>query len=194
MYRTIKNSITMKNGKFLKSVLFAFLAIATLSCSDDDSNPPQSNTILCHCFSYSGFKYIGTSFRSCRFSCFAVDGTTQLTVFAPTNAAFDTFFAGLGSGVNVNNVDVDVLRQVLLNHVVSGSVQSSQLSTGYINTSATYNGEANKNLSMYVSTSPGVRLNGVSNVVTPNIIASNGVVHVVDAVIGLPTVVTFACS
>jgi uncharacterized surface protein with fasciclin (FAS1) repeats len=47
---------------------------------------------------------------------------------------------------------------------------------------------------MYVSTSPGVRLNGVSNVVTPNIIASNGVVHVVDAVIGLPTVVTFATA
>jgi uncharacterized surface protein with fasciclin (FAS1) repeats len=37
-------------------------------------------------------------------------------------------------------------------------------------------------------------LNGVSSVVTPNIIASNGVVHVVDAVIGLPTVVTFAAA
>lgn len=186
----------MKNGKFLKSVLFAFLAIATLSCSDDDSNPPQSNTIAAIASRTPDLSTLVQALDRAGLVA-AVDGTTQLTVFAPTNAAFDTFFAGLGSGVNVNNVDVDVLRQVLLNHVVSGSVQSSQLSTGYgLKTLATYNGGTDRNLNMYVNTTSGVRLNGVSSVdlERANIIASNGVIHVVDAVIGLPTVVTFAAA
>jgi uncharacterized surface protein with fasciclin (FAS1) repeats len=45
-----------------------------------------------------------------------------------------------------------------------------------------------------VSTAGAVRLNGVSSVTTPDVMASNGVIHVVDAVIGLPTVVTHAVA
>jgi uncharacterized surface protein with fasciclin (FAS1) repeats len=37
-------------------------------------------------------------------------------------------------------------------------------------------------------------LNGVATVTTADIIASNGVVHVVDKVIGLPTIVTHAAK
>jgi uncharacterized surface protein with fasciclin (FAS1) repeats len=50
------------------------------------------------------------------------------------------------------------------------------------------------NLSIYINTDSGVTLNGVSNVVAADIPASNGVAHVVDAVIGLPTIVTFATA
>jgi uncharacterized surface protein with fasciclin (FAS1) repeats len=120
-----------------------------------------------------------------------LDGTGQFTVFAPTNAAFTTYL----NGANVNDVPVPVLTQILLNHVVSGKVLSTQLSTGYIQTLATYNGVENgSNLEMYVSTANGVRLNGVSSVSSADILASNGVIHVVDAVIGLPTIVTFATA
>jgi uncharacterized surface protein with fasciclin (FAS1) repeats len=46
---------------------------------------------------------------------------------------------------------------------------------------------------MFVNTAGGkVMLNGVATVTTADIIASNGVVHVVDKVIGLPTIVTHA--
>ena len=47
---------------------------------------------------------------------------------------------------------------------------------------------------MFVNTSSGVRLNGVSSVTSADVVASNGVVHIVDAVIGLPTVVTHALA
>ncbi len=47
---------------------------------------------------------------------------------------------------------------------------------------------------MFVNTTSGVRLNGVSSVVTADIVATNGVIHIVDAVIGLPTVVTHAAA
>ena len=50
------------------------------------------------------------------------------------------------------------------------------------------------NLSLYFDTSSGVTFNGISSVVAADIVASNGIVHVVDEVIGLPTVVTFAVS
>lgn len=49
-------------------------------------------------------------------------------------------------------------------------------------------------MSMYVDLSSGVKLNGVAKVTTADVMASNGVIHVVDAVIGLPTIVTHATA
>ena len=49
-------------------------------------------------------------------------------------------------------------------------------------------------LSMYVDITSSVKLNGVANVTIADVIASNGVIHVVDAVIGLPTIVTHALA
>ncbi|MEM7185217.1 MAG: fasciclin domain-containing protein [Bacteroidota bacterium] len=117
------------------------------------------------------------------------DRTAAFTVFAPSNAAFDTF---LGGG-SVEDVPVDVLTQVVLNHALGGVALSTDLSTSYTTTLATYGGTDN-NLSLYINTSSGVTLNGISNVTTPDVLAANGVVHLVDAVIALPTVVTFAVA
>ncbi|MBT8271427.1 MAG: fasciclin domain-containing protein, partial [Bacteroidia bacterium] len=63
---------------------------------------------------------------------------------------------------------------------------------GYTNTNAT-NADGDI-LSLYYNTSSGVQFNGGATVTTPDVGASNGVVHVVDAVIGLPTVVTFVTA
>lgn len=114
------------------------------------------------------------------------------TVFAPTNAAFGTFLASAGFS-SVDQVPVEVLRNILLNHVLGGTVRSTDLETGYGTTSATY-GSTDNNLSIYVDVDGGVALNGVSNVISANVEASNGIVHIVDAVIGLPTITTFATA
>ncbi len=119
------------------------------------------------------------------------DTEQDFTVFAPTNDAFDTFL----DGATLDDVDNDVLAQVLSNHVVPGAVAlSAALSNSYVNTAATFNGDSTAPLSLYVNTDDGVTLNGISNVVIADIVASNGVVHVVDAVIGLPDVTTFATA
>lgn len=184
----------MKKLNLLKTAFVAIFAVVAFSCSDDDSNSQQRNTIAAIASRNPDLSILVQALDRAGLVA-AVDGTTQLTVFAPTNTAFNNFFASLGPNVNVNNVDLDTLRQVLLNHVVAGAVQSSQLQTGYIKTLATFGGTTSGNtLSMFVNTASGVRLNGVSSVTSPNIIASNGVIHVVDAVIGLPTVVTFAAA
>jgi uncharacterized surface protein with fasciclin (FAS1) repeats len=67
------------------------------------------------------------------------------------------------------------------------------LSTGYIETLAEESTTGN-NLNMYVNTMTGVLLNGESTVTTPDVTVDNGVIHAVNTVIALPTVVTFATA
>lgn len=119
------------------------------------------------------------------------DTDADFTVFAPTNDAFATFL----DGASLSDIDNDVLAQVLSNHVIPGAVAvSTSLSNSYVSTAAIFNGEEDAPISMYVNTDDGVTLNGVSNVAQADIVAVNGVVHVVDTVIGLPDITTFALA
>ena len=119
-------------------------------------------------------------------------GEDEYTVFAPDNAAFAAFLEANEFNA-LEDVPTDVLTQVLLNHVQTGSIMSTDLSTGYIESMSTA-GPDGENLSLYINTNDGVVLNGVSNVVTADVEVDNGVIHAVDAVIGLPNVVTFALA
>lgn len=108
----------------------------------------------------------------------------DFTVFAPTNDAFTNF----------SNPAGNALDAILSNHVIIGATAvSSGLTNSYVSTAATFGGTSN-NLSMYINTDNGVTLNGMSSVALPDIIATNGVIHVVDEVIDIPTVVTFATA
>lgn len=117
----------------------------------------------------------------------------EFTVFAPTNTTFDAFLAANGFA-NLQAVPQEALKEILLNHVLSAKVLSSQVTTGYVSTMAKGSASSSRNLSMFINTESGVRLNGVSSVIQADINAVNGVVHKVDNVIGLPTVVTHALA
>jgi uncharacterized surface protein with fasciclin (FAS1) repeats len=123
----------------------------------------------------------------------ALSAEGPFTVLAPTNNAFGQFLEDNGF-MGLDDIPLDVLTQTLLNHVVSASLQSTDLSTGYANTLATSAASPSNNMSLYIDTTSGVRFNGVSSVSAANINANNGVIHLVDAVIGLPTVVDFALA
>ncbi len=119
------------------------------------------------------------------------------TVFAPTNAAFEAFLED-NNFASLDAVPVPVLTQVLLNHVVSGTNLSTDLTTGYVSSLSTA-GPAEANLSMFINTMGGemenqVVINGSSTVTAADNKAINGVVHIVDAVIGLPNVVDHAIA
>jgi uncharacterized surface protein with fasciclin (FAS1) repeats len=114
------------------------------------------------------------------------------TVLAPTNNAFAQFLDDNGFA-ELGDVPTDVLTQTLLNHVIGSSLQSTDLSTGYTSTLAT-SAASGTNMSLYIDTTSGVRFNGISSVNAANINANNGVIHLVDAVIGLPSVVDFALA
>ena len=114
------------------------------------------------------------------------------TVFAPTDDAFDTFLDE-NDYETLDDVPVAVLTQVLLNHVVSGTNLSTDLTTGYVSSLSTA-GPEEANLSMFINTADGVIINGTSTVTAADNKAINGVVHIVDAVIGLPNIVDHAVA
>ena len=181
--------------KLSKIMLIAFIAILSTSCSDDDTTEtPVDNTITGLASRNANLSILVQALGKAGLAS-TLQGSGPYTVFAPTNDAFNTFLDANGFD-SLDDVPEATLKQVLLNHVVSGKVLSTQLTTGYIKTLATF-GTTTNNIDMYVNTSTaeGTKLfNGVANVVTPNVEASNGVVHVVDAIIGIPTIATHATA
>ena len=120
-----------------------------------------------------------------------LSGDGPFTVLAPDNAAFDTFL----DGADLGGVNTAVLSQILLNHVIGDVVTSSDLvagGAGYTNTSAS--GPGMNALSLYFNTSDGVVFNGISTVTAADVVGTNGIIHAVDTVIDIPTVVTFAAA
>jgi transforming growth factor-beta-induced protein len=96
-----------------------------------------------------------------------------LTVFAPTDAAF----AKLPPGT-LDSLTKEQLTGVLTYHVVPSEVLSSDLKAGPVET---LNGK-----DVTISLSGGVKVND-ANVTAADIVTTNGVIHVIDAVLMPPT-------
>ena len=107
-----------------------------------------------------------------------LQGAGPFTVFAPTDAAFAALPAGLLDKLLLPE-NKDVLVSILTYHVVPGMVMSADIMAGDV---ATVEGSSVK-----LETSYGVKVNG-ANVTAADVAASNGVIHVIDAVIVPPTV------
>lgn len=182
----------MKNLLKLKVLALMLIAIGFVSCDNNDDPMPVDNTITGLAVKNENLKILVQALTRADLAT-TLKGAGPFTVFAPTDAAF-TAFLKTTPYATINDVPKDVLSQILLNHVVSGSVKSTALTTTYIKTLAKGSASATNNLSMYVDITSGVKLNGVATVTTADVMASNGVIHVVDAVIGLPTVVTHALA
>lgn len=107
-----------------------------------------------------------------------------LTVFAPSNAAFTQLLTALGTN-NINNIPVATLLSVLRYHVVAGRAFSSDLANGNLTMLA--GGTTTINLTNGTGGGPTITGTGNagnrSNIVMTNIVARNGVVHVIDRVL-----------
>lgn len=103
-------------------------------------------------------------------------GDGPFTVFAPTDEAFAALPEGTVEGLLA---DPEALAGILTYHVVAGKVMSGDLSDGM--TATTVNGA-----DITIGTEGGVTVNG-ANVVSADIETSNGVIHVLDAVILPPS-------
>jgi uncharacterized surface protein with fasciclin (FAS1) repeats len=107
-----------------------------------------------------------------------LQGEGPFTVFAPTNDAFAALPAGLVDKLLLPE-NKDLLVKILTYHVVSGAVLEADVTAGEV---PTVEGQ-----SITITTDMGVQVNG-ANVVATDILASNGVIHVIDAVILPPDV------
>ena len=103
----------------------------------------------------------------------ALSGAGPFTVFAPTNAAFEALPAGLLEKLLLPE-NKDVLTKILTYPVVSAKVMAADVTAGDV---TTLEGSA-----FAVTTEGGVKVN-TSNVTATDVPASNGVIHVIDAVL-----------
>ena len=181
-------------SKLTVAIAIIVLSAFTISCdnNDDDNNMPADNTITGIAKTNPNLTILVQALVRADLAS-TLQGQGPFTVFAPTNAAF-TAFLKTTPYATINDVPKEALTQILLNHVVSGKIKSTDLSTGYAKTLAKSATSGTNTMSMYVDLSSGVKLNGVAKVTIADVMATNGVVHVVDAVINLPTIVTHAIA
>ncbi len=106
-----------------------------------------------------------------------LQGTGPFTVFAPTDQAFTD------AGIDLNDFNTqeekDTLSDILLYHVLSGSVPSSAVTDGMLATMV--NGDKAK-----FGVSGSTVTVGTATVTTADVQASNGIIHVIDKVLMPP--------
>ena len=102
-------------------------------------------------------------------------GKGPYTVFAPTDEAFAKLPAGT---VEALLADIPKLTAILTYHVVAGKVMAADVVGLNGKSATTVNGAE-----VAISTEGGVKLNGSANVITTDIECTNGVIHIIDAVI-----------
>ncbi len=105
---------------------------------------------------------------------YTLKGDGPFTVFAPTDAAFAALPAGTVENL-LKPENKDQLVSILTYHVVPGKVMSGDLSEGL--TAQTVQGG-----DVTITLDGGPKVNG-ANITTADVAASNGVIHVIDAVI-----------
>ena len=173
------------------------VSTATLiSCSEDDKIPIviPTNSIVDFVSSNSDYSILLEALQTADGGIVeSLNSGGPFTVFAPNNAAFRAFLSANNFDY-LSDVPTAMLSQILLNHVVGGNALAASLSTGYDIKSFSTATPSGANMSLYINTADGVVINGVSTVTTADISLDNGTVHAVDAIIALPTVVTFAAA
>jgi uncharacterized surface protein with fasciclin (FAS1) repeats len=108
----------------------------------------------------------------------ALSNAGPFTVFAPTNAAFDKLPAGTVDGL-LKPESIDDLTNILQYHVTVGVFKTENLSDGQVI------GQVNGN-DVTIGVKDGkVTVNGAN--IVASVPASNGIIHVIDAVLLPPT-------
>lgn len=192
--------ILFKKAQYL---LFAGLAFAAVSCDDDDNGNEidNGNSIADIVRTDANFTILNAALEQTGLDA-TLDANGTFTVFAPTDAAFQALLDadptdGLSTPADL--LALPSLQNILLNHVLSTEIPSTALSDGYLKTLATDDGTNSGNaLDLYVDLTSGVVLNGGPSVANPatdaDIMADNGVVHIIDGVLTLPTIATLAAA
>jgi uncharacterized surface protein with fasciclin (FAS1) repeats len=105
----------------------------------------------------------------------ALKGDGPLTVFAPTDAAFAALPAGTVESL-LKPENKHKLAEILKLHVIAGKKIAAADLAGKKLSAETLNG------AVFIDGTDGVTVNG-ANVITADVVASNGIIHVIDEVL-----------
>ena len=174
----------MLNNKFSKLILLLLFPLLSLSmitaCSDDngtstgpDPDPQPSDPNLVE-LAQSDENFSTLVNLVVDLGLADVLATDELTVFAPTNAAFEAISDIIPS---LSNED---LTEIVTYHLTAGTILSNQLDSSQ--DVEMVQGEN----TLVTASAAGVQVNGFANVVEADLRATNGVIHAIDQVL-LPT-------
>lgn len=162
-----------------RTILKSFAAAGTLAAVGACAQPEPGNSIVDIAARDPQFSTLVAALQAAGLEETLHSGG-PFTVFAPTNAAFDALPAGtLDSLLKPENKDK--LAAILTYHVVPGAITSDQL-LGKRQDVATVNGKTVHVDGTGGKLGPAVTVNGTP-VITPDILADNGVIHVIDEVL-----------
>jgi uncharacterized surface protein with fasciclin (FAS1) repeats len=169
----------MKTRKYKLSVI-AFLLVVALSvvgCSNNDDNDPVASTlndIVDTAIAAGNFNTLVAAVQAAGLED-TLRGPGPFTVFAPTDAAFANLPAGTVDALLLPENQAQ-LQNILLYHVVSGEFKASDVVQRTSLTTV-----QGQNITITVNN--GSVMIDNANVTTTDIACSNGVIHVIDAVI-----------
>lgn len=175
----------MKKLSFDRLVMVMLMVLASVSfvsCSDDDDDEiiiPKTNTIVDIAVANPDFSLLVAALTRAELVSVLADPKGDFTVFAPTNAAFNALLAEL-KVATINDIPKETLTAVLLYHVRAGKATSSQINTGYYS-SVSPGPETGSFLSFYVDKAS-TTINNRSKITAVDVMADNGVIHVIDQV------------
>ena len=185
----------MRNSQELKNFLtVVVIALVAVSCNIDDGAetiPIPDSTLVELIGDDPNLTTLVTALERADLVT-TLQGKGPFTIFAPDNTAFTNFLSATGFS-SVSEVPVETLKQILLNHVVSGALDSApliNLQRNYLETLAD-GPTSDTKVALYFDAVNGITFNGIATVKTVDKPGSNGIYHIVDAVIALPTLATF---
>lgn len=182
---------------WLKTLLGAGAMVGLLAaCGGDDDHPvtPAAPVSIAQLAQQQNLTALLAAADKAGLSATLADASVSLTVFAPTNAAFDTLATRLGfanANALVAALPPAALADILSYHVLPTRQSAAQLAAGAAtrDTAYAYDGAPAR---LTVSTTGGVTLTDAvltqARVTVADAAATNGVVHVVDKVLVPPGV------
>ena len=185
----------MTTTVFLRSFVFLFTFGALVACDSDNNSSsqpapeepvaeppaPELGSIVDVARDAGSFSTLLTALEAAGLDATLADEDSDFTVFAPTDEAFEALPEGT---LDTLLADTDLLTDVLLYHVITDSVVGSETALSLAGTTTTMANEAKLAITVR---GDALYLNE-SLVIDTDIEASNGVIHVIDAVL-TPTVI-----
>ncbi len=170
----------------LKLLFTGALALALVACHNDDDPkpvPPPTKNIVETATAAGGFTTLLAAAGAADPAVVAtLTGAGPVTLFAPTDDAFTSLLAELNVTANQLLADKALLTTVLTYHVVPGKVLKANIPVGKAITSA--QGSIFK---VDTNTAGALQVfdgrNRASTITKTDILATNGVIHVIDKVI-----------
>jgi transforming growth factor-beta-induced protein len=165
-------------------LLIGLLGMGVVACNDDDEmvDPdPDPVSITATAAADDQFSTLVAALQRVDLDVVLDDASQTFTVFAPTNTAF------ANSGINLDDLSDEELTEVLLYHVLGGArIAAGDLAEGntYASTAAaTGPGETQLSMLVQKDADGNVKVNNVADVEAADVEASNGIIHVIDAVL-----------